>query len=81
MALSPQYVGIPFENNQTMAKLSFPQYQPRIKHPKPARFDGFKIWQDHLVQFDLIAILNQWPDPTKALQLAASLYGQETRGF
>ena len=76
MALSPQHVGTTFDNNQIRARHSSPQYQPKINHPKPATFDGSQSWQDHLVQFDLIATLNQWTEPTKALQLAASLRGQ-----
>ena len=76
VALSPQHVGTTFDNNQIRARHSSPQYQPKINHPKPATFDGSQSWQDHLVQFDLIATLNQWTEPTKALQLAASLRGQ-----
>ena len=47
VALSPQHVGIPFDNNQIRARHSSPQYQPKINHPKPATFDGSQSWQEY----------------------------------
>ena len=44
-------------------------------HRKPATYDGSSSWKDHLVQFELVADLNRWPEDIKALELAASLRG------
>ncbi|PIK38624.1 hypothetical protein BSL78_24534 [Apostichopus japonicus] len=38
-------------------------------------FDGSIPWEDYIVQFELIAELNDWNKRMKALQLAASLRG------
>ena len=42
---------------------------------KPATYDGSSSWKYHLVQFELVADLNRWPEDIKALELAASLRG------
>ncbi|KAJ8029697.1 hypothetical protein HOLleu_29157 [Holothuria leucospilota] len=53
---------------------SYPTDRPqRVKAPS---FDGNIPWEDYIVQFGLIAELNEWDNKTKALQLAASLKGK-----
>ena len=42
----------------------------------PSPFDGTSNWDDYVIQFELIAEINGWPDTRKALFLAASLKGQ-----
>ena len=46
-----------------------------IKPKRPATYDGKTSCRDYLVQFEMIAELNRWDDPTRALELATSLRG------
>ena len=41
----------------------------------PQSFDGSVTWAAYYAQFQAIAVQNQWTDPEKAVQLAASLKG------
>lgn len=42
---------------------------------KPPIYDGTTSWTDYLLQFELVAELNDWNERTKALSLATSLRG------
>ena len=44
------------------------------KNKKPAIFDGTN-WEDYLVQFELVAAINNWDETEKAFELATSLRG------
>ena len=46
-----------------------------IKPKRPATYDGKSSCRDYLVQFEMIAELNRWDAPTRALELATSLRG------
>ena len=62
------------QSASTTAGRNFTSVRPYNR--KPATYDGSTSWKDHLVQFELVADLNQWTLETKALELAASLRGQ-----
>ena len=47
----------------------------RLKPKRPPTFDGSTNWQDFLVQFNMIAVVNKWDNATKAYELATSLRG------
>ena len=47
-----------------------------VKPKRPASYDGKTSCRDYLVQFEMIADLNGWNAPTRALELATSLRGQ-----
>ncbi len=63
---------------------SYPTYEPQgssrmqtvNKVKRPAPFDGKSSWEDYLVQFEMIAEINNWDNRTKALELATSLRAQ-----
>ncbi|KAJ8017967.1 hypothetical protein HOLleu_44301 [Holothuria leucospilota] len=60
--------------DQPAREPSYPTDRPqRVKAPP---YDGSTPWEDYVVQFELIAELNEWDERTKALQLAASLRGK-----
>lgn len=44
-------------------------------HVKPPVFDGTTPWTDYLVQFEMVAEMNQWNDKQMAMYLATSLRG------
>ncbi|MES9885165.1 MAG: hypothetical protein ABW185_30355, partial [Sedimenticola sp.] len=49
--------------------------QPPRKLKQPATYDGRSSWRDYLVHFEMVAELNQWNGPTRAMELAVSLRG------
>ena len=48
----------------------------KVVGKKDPLFDGKSSWLDYLVQFEMVAKLNQWSEMKKALELATSLSGQ-----
>ncbi|VDH99537.1 Hypothetical predicted protein [Mytilus galloprovincialis] len=54
--------------------------QDNVKAKRPPLYDGISSWQDHLVQFEMIALKNNWSESTKAYELATSLKG-DARGI
>ena len=46
-----------------------------FKQKKPATYDGKSSWSDYFAQFEMTAILNNWDERRKALELATSLTG------
>ena len=48
----------------------------KVVRKRDPLFDGKSSWLDYLVQFDMVAKLNQWSEMEKALELATSLSGQ-----
>lgn len=45
------------------------------KHKLAPTFDGSGSWQDFLVQFEMVSMMNNWDNLTKAYELATSLRG------
>ncbi|VDI20688.1 Hypothetical predicted protein, partial [Mytilus galloprovincialis] len=41
--------------------------QDNVKAKRPPLYDGISSWQDHLVQFEMIALKNNWSESTKSL--------------
>ncbi|CAG2196578.1 unnamed protein product [Mytilus edulis] len=54
--------------------------QDNVKAKRPPLYDGISSWQDHLVQFEMIALKNNWSESTKAYEIATSLKG-DVRGI
>jgi hypothetical protein len=49
--------------------------RPRSENWKPNLFDGKQDWKRYLMQFELVAEVNQWNSVQKAVNLARSLIG------
>lgn len=47
----------------------------RLKPKRPPVYDGTTSWQDFLVQFQMISVVNNWDNAMKAYELATSLRG------
>ena len=52
---------------------TYSPHVPQWKNKKPGTFDGTGSFKDYMVQFEMIAALNNWSERTKALELATSL--------
>ncbi|MES9883163.1 MAG: C2HC-type zinc finger protein, partial [Sedimenticola sp.] len=63
--VNPNWRPIPTTNDS-------PSYKT---HKKPPIYDGHSSLQDYLVQFEIIAEMNQWSDTAKAMELVTSLRG------
>lgn len=48
---------------------------PNLTKVKAPHYDGTSSWPDYLVQFEMVAELNEWDDYTMAMTLATSLRG------
>ncbi len=55
---------------QQQSSDSFP-IMKKVKRPLP--YNGQSSWEDYLIQFEMLAKINQWDSCTKALELATSL--------
>ena len=49
--------------------------QRRSPNKKVGKYDGKSSWADYLMQFDIAALLNDWDESQKAMELATSLEG------
>ncbi len=76
----PQYHGRPMPRqtryDQPAPMGGVQQVQQVNKVKRPATYDGKSSWEDYLVQFQMIAEINNWDSRTQALELATSLRGQ-----
>jgi hypothetical protein len=61
--------------NPTRASTAIPRACNKPQLVKPTQFDGKSSWTDYIVQFEMVAELNQWDDRVKAMHLASSLRG------
>ncbi len=71
--ISPQ----PDRSEQLLSSTRLPDplpfRQPRSSTKKAPTYDGDSSWKDYLVQFEMVSELNEWPESTKAMELATSL--------
>ncbi|CAC5407458.1 unnamed protein product [Mytilus coruscus] len=67
------YPMLPINSNTSSHPV--PQSNNISKAKKPPTFDGNTGWQDYLVQFKMVAAVNNWDDHTKAYELATNLRG------
>ena len=49
--------------------------QRRSPNKEVGKYDGKSSWADYLVQFDKAALLNDWEESQKAMELATNLEG------
>ncbi|CAC5426694.1 unnamed protein product [Mytilus coruscus] len=64
-----------FPINRNTSSHPVPQSNNISKAKKPPTFDGNTGWQDYLVQFEMVAAVNNWDDHTKAYELTTNLRG------
>lgn len=64
-----------FPINSNTSSHPVPHSNNISKAKKPPTFDGNTGWQDYLVQFEMVAAVNNWDDHTKAYELATNLRG------
>ncbi|CAC5404176.1 unnamed protein product [Mytilus coruscus] len=67
------YSMLPINSNTSSHPV--PQSNNISKAKKPPIFDGNTGWQDYLVQFEMVAAVNNWDDHTKAYEVATNLRG------
>ncbi|CAC5383221.1 unnamed protein product [Mytilus coruscus] len=67
------YPMLPINSNTSSHPV--PQSNNISKAKKPPTFDGNTGWQNYLVQFEMVAAVNNWDDHTKAYELATNLRG------
>ncbi|CAC5385728.1 unnamed protein product [Mytilus coruscus] len=64
-----------FSINNNTSSHPVPQSNNISQAKKPPTFDENTGWQDYLVQFKMVAAVNNWDDHTKAYELATNLRG------
>ena len=66
-------------NNHNASNFALPNRpddtQNKLKPKRPPTYDGSTSWQDLLVQFEMISVVNKWDNATKAYELATSMRG------
>lgn len=76
----PQMTGHGQANTFSHSNLPGTQSMQRTHDVKPDKFDGKTIeWNDYIVHFEQVALLNNWSDSQKASMLCINLRGEAQR--